>query len=182
MKTNKKIRLVSCVNIFIVFAFVSVGFLNASIQDQMSNTILKFIPTNPNFIPTAANQDKAKLFLKGIFKSNDIKLEQTESIEFVDPGSNFEAISCNLCGKNINNEVWQNAMDKAYKKHFSDLSFFTPCCHKQTTLNDLTYHASAGFAKFIISVSDPNGDIDAARFVELEKLLGTPVRKIWAHY
>lgn len=182
MKITKSIGFQKLANTFILFALFSFGFLNTIIKNKMSNTIVKFIPTNPNFIPTTLNQGKAKTYLKGIFKGVEVELIQTANVEFVDPGSNFETITCNLCGKNINNDVWQNAMDKAYKNHFTDLSFTTPCCHKQTTLNDLTYHWPAGFAKFAVTISDPVGDINSSQIAELEKILGTKIRKIWAHY
>ncbi len=183
MKISKKIKIANSIRILILFVVFSFGFSNTRIlKSKMSTTILKFIPTAPVFIPTPINQDKVKAYLKSIFKNTEVKLVQTENIEFVDPGANFETITCDLCGRNINNDVWQHAMDKAYKNHFTDLSFTTPCCDKQTTLNDLKYQWPAGFAKFVIIIYDPIGDIKPNEFTELEKLLGTKIRKVWAHY
>ena len=186
MKAFKEVNLAKSIGAIIIFSIFSFGFTNAS-QNQnaeikMSNTILRFIPTAPDFIPSKYNQDKAKEYLETILKSTKVKFTQTEKVEFVDQGSSFESVACNVCGKSISNDAWQREMDNAYRKHFADLTFITPCCHKQTTLNDLNYNAPAGFAKFIIEIPDPSGDIEPNEITELEKLLGTKVRKIWAHY
>ena len=148
----------------------------------MSDTFLKLISTSPDFTPKKLNQDKAEEFLKTLFKNTKVEFIKTDNIEFVDQGVNFESISCNYCGRDITIENWQSAMDKAYKSNFKNLSFITPCCHKITTLNDLLYHPPAGFAKFVISIPNPPVDITDKEIKELEGILGTKVRKIWAHY
>jgi hypothetical protein len=148
----------------------------------MSATCLKLISIDPGFVPDKLKEEKAKEFLNKTFKNSEIKIIKTDNIEFVDQGSNFESVSCNYCRHNIDIEIWQNAMDKAYKTHFKDLSFMTPCCHKSTSLNDLKYNWPAGFAKFVISITDPTADISNDVINELETIFGTKIRKIWAHY
>ena len=148
----------------------------------MSSTYLKLISTDPGFVLDKLKQEKAQEFLNREFKNSKIEIIKTDNIEFVDQGANFEGVSCNYCGRNINIEIWQNAMDKAYKTNFKDLSFVTPCCHKSTSLNDLKYNWPVGFAKFVISIADPPSDIKDDVVKGLEKILGTRIRKIWAHY
>jgi len=145
-------------------------------------TVLKFISTEPDFIPPKTDQDNALMHVNEIFGDIKIQLQQTENIEFVDQGENFESINCNNCTCDIEIQVWQDAMDKAFEKKFTELSFITPCCCKKTTLNDLLYHWPAGFAKFIIIVSDPKDDIKENELAKLERILNTKIRKIWAHY
>ena len=149
---------------------------------SMSSTVLKIIPTNPAYVPGTSEQEKAKDFLGKHYDKAQIEFTTTNTIEFVDQGANFDSVSCNFCGKNIETEVWQNAMDKAYEKQFTDLTFATPCCNKKTSLNDLTYHSAAGFAKFVMTISDAKNELTDKDFKELEEIIGSPIRNIWAHY
>jgi hypothetical protein len=148
----------------------------------MSDTFLKLIPTNPEFIPAKTKQEQAKVLLSRLFKNRSIVLESTPEIQFVDQGANFEDVFCNYCGKEIKGEIWQDAMNEAYKNKFHNLSFITPCCHKKTNLNDLQYHRAAGFAKFQIVIMNPDSDMKDTNLTELEKILGTSIRKVWTHY
>ena len=148
----------------------------------MSPTVLKIIPTNPSYVPNKIQQDKAKISLTKLYSNKPIDFITTDSIEFVDQGENFESVSCNLCGQNIKMEDWQDAMDKAYEKQFTDLVFMTSCCHSQTSLNDLNYHSASGFAKFVMAISDAQNDLSKKDFLELQEVSGTTLRNIWAHY
>ncbi|MDP4254041.1 MAG: hypothetical protein Q8938_08560 [Bacteroidota bacterium] len=151
-------------------------------KGKVSSTMLKIIPTVPSYIPGKSQQDSAKEFLINLYGKARIELASTDSIEFIDQGENFDSVSCNLCGRAIKMEDWQNAMDNAAQRQFADLSFVTPCCHKKTSLNDLTYHSAAGFAKFVITISDLQDDLSDKVIRDLQDILGTPLRKIWAHY
>jgi hypothetical protein len=180
MKTIKPI--IICAFIVLTSFSVTKHLVLKTPTTCMSSTHLKFISTNPDFIPSQSQKNQAKAFINSIFNNTEIEFNETKDIEFVDQGSNFESISCNICGRIIDNDYWQHTMDKAYETHFKVLTFITPCCHKKTSLNDLQYHWPAGFAKFQISILDPVGDIKTTEVSELEKILGTKVRKIWAHY
>ena len=151
-------------------------------QKAMSSTVIKFISTNPTYSPDNFQQDRANIFLTKLYNDEQIEFINTDTIEFVDQGENFDSISCNLCGQNIDIGDWQNAMDKAYDKQFTDLTFVTSCCKKETSLNDLTYHSAAGFAKFAITISDASNELSEKDVKELQDILGTTLRKIWAHY
>jgi hypothetical protein len=148
----------------------------------MSYTVLKLIPIEPDFIPGETMQNRAAEMLGNIFKSSEIELIETDEIEFADQGQNFENVSCNLCSRKIDMEFWQEVMDTAHDTRFEDLTFMTPCCHKRTSLNDLNYDMPAGFSKFVISIADPLNDVQSNTILALENILGTKVRKIWAHY
>ena len=148
----------------------------------MSSNILKIIPTDPSFVPGNTNQQKAKIYLSKLFNQEDIEFKITDAIEFIDQGSNFERVSCNFCGADIETTAWQNAMDSAFLKKFTNLSFTSPCCNKLTSLNDLNYISPAGFAKFVINISDAKNEIDVNNFKVLQEFLGTPLRIIIVHY
>jgi len=72
-------------------------------------------------------------------------------------------------------------MDRAYESQFEDLNFQTPCGH-QTFLNDLTYNWPAGFAKFMISIEDPERDLNKDTLTQLDQIFGTKMRIVKAHY
>jgi hypothetical protein len=148
----------------------------------MSSTFLRIISTDPSFDIDKDLQEKARTFLFKIYQKEQIEFINTDTIEFVDQGENFENVSCNLCNSLIETEVWQNAMDNAYKNEFKDLFFITPCCNKITSLNNLDYNWPAGFAKSIISISEPQNGLAEKELEELEGILKTDLRNIWAHY
>ncbi|TDX87285.1 hypothetical protein [Epilithonimonas xixisoli] len=147
----------------------------------MSESILKIIPTNPDYVPATVLQVQAKDFLEKIFTNNNVDFQTLAEVEFVDAGENFEPILCNVCSTEISADEWQDQMDEAFQKQFSDLSFQTSCKH-HTSLNDLNYQSSAGFAKFIISVADTQIELSKGEILELEKILKTYLRVIWAFY
>lgn len=151
-------------------------------QIKMSFTVIKIISTEPTFEPTKNNQVTAKKFLTNFYNSNQISFETTKDIEFVDQGENFESVSCDLCGHKIEIDNWQNEMENAHKKQFSNLIFKTTCCNKTTSLNNLIYKLPAGFAKFVISITDSDVQLNENQLRDLEKTLVTKLRIITAHY
>jgi len=148
----------------------------------MSDTYLKLISIDPHFVPDQIKEGKALEFLNKSFRTCETEFVNTDDVEFVDQGANFESVKCNYCEGDIDIEIWQNAMDEAYSTGFEDLSFLTPCCQKSTSLNDLIYEWPAGFAKFAMLITNPPVDINDEAVNELETILGTKIRKIWAHY
>ena len=147
----------------------------------MSDTILRIIPTNPSYVPDEIRQSKAHNFLQKLFNREDVEFGTTAEIEFVDQGQNFESVHCNRCGREMELEDWQAAMDASYETKFENLIFRMPCCCTETSLNDLDYRWPAGFSRFSISIQNPQTDIDELTIKELENTLGAPLRIIWAH-
>jgi hypothetical protein len=151
-------------------------------QVKMSFSIIKIISTDPTFEPTTDNQIIANKFLTNLYNSNQISFEITQDIEFIDQGENFESVSCDLCGHKIEIDNWQDEMEDAHQKQFFDLTFKTKCCNKKTSLNTLIYKFSAGFAKFVISISDADIELNENQVRDLEKILATKLRIITARY
>ena len=150
----------------------------------MSENFLKIIPEQPVYIPKNEAQVTASRFLKSLVDENcEVQSKVSKEIEFVDAGTNFESISCPICGKEISGEWWSIAMSKAHQSHFSQLEIAVPCCKSRTTLNHLNYNWSQGFARFVLSARNPNiSMLDKQSLSKLEQILGCKLRVIWTHY
>ena len=153
-------------------------------SSAFSGNQLKIIPTEPNYEPSTEQQKEAIEYLATEFSKNEIGSVLTKNVEFIDSGENFESVTCNLCGQNIEIENWQETMDKAYQTSFADLTFLTPCCHKKTSLNYLDYEMSSGFSKYVIEISAPdiNENQKADLTKNLNEILKHEMKLIWAHY
>src|SRR5258708_1994787 len=100
----------------------------------MSDTFLRIIPTSPSYIPNKIRQSKAQHLLEELFGKQEVEVQTTEEVEFIDQGQNFKTIYCNSCGQKIELEVWQNIMNVAYETKFENLIFHPPCCSVETSL------------------------------------------------
>lgn len=149
----------------------------------MSAHFLRFIPTEPMFVPSAEQRRRAVALVKARFRgARDVSFRLTDRVELVDCGQNFEHVRCPSCGAELAIETWQDAMDEAYDgAGFGDLSYRTECCGHETTLNDLDYSFPMGFARACLALRDPGGEIPEGLVSELEALLGSKLRIIHAH-
>jgi hypothetical protein len=150
----------------------------------MSETWLRIIPIDPNYVPDAARQGKAvQLFQSLVSEADDIHVRITEMVQFIDQGTNFERVVCHNCHAEISTGWWQHAMDTAHEEHFSNLDIITPCCHTTMSLNDLDYEWPAGFARFRLEAMNPNiASLPQEWIDRMAPMLGCPHRIIWAQY
>lgn len=148
----------------------------------MSDYILKLIPTKPAFMPREQTLKELPDVLAKYFPSLDFNILATDNIRFIDQGANWERVTCPICNNVINDSWWQTEMDKAYANDFTDLEVVLPCCGSMISLNDLNYEWPAGFARFSIEIHNPNENVDAAFIKDLENIIGTNLKRIWAHY
>ena len=146
----------------------------------MSTAFLKFIPSDPSFVPDERRQRNVFEFLTVEFGPSEIEIKTTDHIEFVDSGENFAGVSCNLCKKKMSLEFWQNKMDSAFKNKFSNLLFKTECCQNSASLHDLVYDGPCGFARFVISIRNPDYEHQYECQSKLEKILATELRQVYS--
>ncbi len=153
-------------------------------SSTFSSNKLRFIPSDPAFMPADKQQKNAIQYLAETYPQNEIRSILTTDIQFKDAGENFESISCNLCGEEIEIEYWQEAMESANQSSFNDLAIHSPCCHKATSLNDVEYRMPQGFSKYELEiVNPPQKEDDINQIVRnLKSILGKEVRLIWAKY
>ena len=68
----------------------------------MSDNILRFIPTEPDDIPDMARQQLAlDLLTSYVPQTDEISVNVTVNIEFVDPGINLQRVSCPNCTSDL---------------------------------------------------------------------------------
>ena len=149
----------------------------------MSVDYLRLIPTDPTYDPPLTKDQQAEQLL-AVFvpKSTEITSHRYERIQFVDAGSNWEAIHCPECGAIVEDDAWKAFVDQASVTHFIHLSLVMPCCGTIASLNDLHYGWPVGFARFVLQARDPDGQLKKEQLRLLEGVLECRLRTIWAHY
>jgi hypothetical protein len=149
----------------------------------MADTYLRIIPVEPGRVPSALARERAVAVLRrAVPFADDITSQLTDEVRFVDCGANFETVRCPRCGADLG-EWWSEAMEIGHGQHFQDLRVTTPCCGARSSLNELAYSWSAGFARYTLEALNPGlGSLPEPVVQRLEDALGSAVRIIWAHY
>ena len=150
----------------------------------MSDNFLRLIPTDPEYTPDAQAADEARAYLATLVPDADeVKAAMTSEVTFIDQGTNLERISCPRCGAELDESWWADEVERASNTAFTQLDVTTPCCAARVSLNDLDYEWPAGFARFVLEAMNPQvRDLDESATARLATMLGTPLRRIWAHY
>src|SRR5438132_12719946 len=80
----------------------------------MSDNWLILIPTDPEYMPDATSQEKAReLFASLVSDADEVDVYVTDGVRFVDQGENFSSVSCPKCGTKLDVGWWNLAMTKA---------------------------------------------------------------------
>ncbi len=150
----------------------------------MSDNWLRFIATDPGWVPSGlATEAAVELLVKWLPDADEVRSSVRDHVEFVDQGANFEHVYCPTCRAVLAEDWWGDAMTRASQGGFEDLAVSTPCCGRATSLNELDYDWPAGFARFVVEALNPGvSDLTKPQVDELAQALGTPLRRIWAHY
>lgn len=150
----------------------------------MSVEYLQLIPEDPYYTPPkqaqSVAQEKLSRLLPGAAK---ISTSVYDTVQFIDQGENFESVSCPFCNNDLKN-WWGSAMDAAYKTLFKNLSVTLPCCHGQTSLNNLRYQMPTGFTQFVLSARNPDfgRNLTDDELEPIGRVLNCKIRQIWAMY
>lgn len=151
----------------------------------MSDTILYVIPSDPYWQPSQTASVRTAALMEELCPNGGAELEVHwhDTPAFVNAGPNLETISCPRCGKQLDiREWWMPRMDEAYDgSGFSNLAVRVPCCDAETTLNDLVYDGTCGFARFEFKMWNPNrDDLTNEELTSISDLIGKRVRQVWA--
>jgi hypothetical protein len=150
----------------------------------VSDNYLRLIPTDPTWRPDSGAAQRAVGTLSVLVPGADsVEVALHDEVTFIDQGANFERLSCPACQAELDMDWWSEQMGAAGDAAFTNLNVTTPCCHTQTSLNDLTYDWPAGFARAELSVLNPQrGWLNEAELTQVAVELGHPLRQVMAHY
>jgi hypothetical protein len=148
----------------------------------MSDSILIFIPTDPDYIPELSAQQEARdVLMSFVPDADEVKAQTADEVELVFTGTNLERILCPDCGAQLD-EWWITAVDAAFNHtRFTNLLVTLPCCGITRSLNELRYEWATGFSHFRLEARNPNKRNGDALLPALEQILGCQLRQIWAH-
>ncbi|KAA3505430.1 hypothetical protein G6L63_23535 [Agrobacterium vitis] len=146
----------------------------------MSDSILRYVPTDPLWQPSPADARKAISLLKSIApEADDVGPIFEDKVTFYDPGQNWLGVECSSCGADAE-KWWGDAMDIAYASEFTSLTVEAPCCGTTVSLNNLRYLWPAAFGRFAIEARNPNiADTSEEQDQQIADCLGTTLRKMW---
>ena len=108
------------------------------------------------------------------------ELQIYDAPEFVWTVEEAESVFCPFCGADIDSWFY-DALDRWEEGDRNSLATTTPCCAQPTTLNDLDFGGTQGFACVTMELLRPGDDLEPFERKEIEALLGVPVRVIWRH-
>ena len=124
----------------------------------------------------------------------EFEAEVHDQIEFIDPGEIIDAVICPACNKHLNLDPvaendpvaawWYELADAMSESPVETVTTRMPCCGRIARVLDLEFDWPAGFAKFELSVMNPNSadNLAAWQLLELEMVLGCPLKQVRAHY
>ncbi|WP_313612557.1 hypothetical protein [Agrobacterium sp.] len=149
----------------------------------MSETILRYVPLDPNWQPSEEQSGQAVSLLKSMSPlADDVTGHFEDDVRFYDPGENWSGVKCPNCKADVE-DWWGEAMETAFASEFKNLSAKISCCGTTVSLNTLTYVWPAAFGRFALEALNPNmDDTTYEQDQQLAESLGAPLRKIWARY
>jgi hypothetical protein len=149
----------------------------------MSDNYLHLVPCDPEFDPDPPRVAEAvKLLASFLPNADDVSVRQSEEVQFIDQGENFERVLCPGCGSDLT-ELWGDWMDEAAASGFRSRDISPPCCGAETELNGLVYEWPAAFGRFLLTALNPRmgGWLPQDQQTAIEEILGCPLRQVLSH-
>lgn len=148
----------------------------------MSDFVLRLIPEQPEFVPSAGIIEKLKQTVAALNLDEDKVVTKLEnSVVFVDAGKNWGKVICPACKEQLTDDWWSQAMGAAWETKFSNFLTQTVCCNSTVSLNELEYEWQVGFARFIFEVQNPKKALTATDKSVLEEIIGCKLKRIDAY-
>jgi hypothetical protein len=145
----------------------------------MSDHWMIVIPQDPLLRPTQERQNAILETLKLLRpETHGWEAQTSDDPIFFCCIENFENVFCPFCEAEIT-KFWGEAMDLWWVGDHRVLATTTPCCRRETSLNDLDYVLPQGFACFGVEMLRGGPDLEPDEREQVETALGAPVRIIW---
>lgn len=161
----------------------------------MSDDYLKIVPVEVSHIPVAGAHQAAIELLEGFFPDGEeCEVEVHDTVQFIDQGENLERVYCPACQGTIEinflakndpgASFWFDLSERLGEEEVFEMSVVMLCCGKSVPFTSLTFDWPAAFARFELSVRNPDSseNLSAAELSELEQVLGCKLRQVRAHY
>ncbi|GAA2501037.1 hypothetical protein [Winogradskya humida] len=158
----------------------------------MSELLIRVIPTDPEWQPTAEAAAAAAEYVAGLFAGPGDHVESVEPVFYdriavIDGGEYMEEVFCPRCGASIGVDwFWDLLQDRTGDDPtLDDLAVTVPCCGAALTLPDLRFEAPIGFARFEVSVRNwarAPWELSDNELTTTAAVLGHPVLQVHAHY
>lgn len=150
----------------------------------MSDHFLVVIPADPKALlpETAPALRDALASLAG---TKEVRIKDYGKLQFIDCGENFERILCPACRTEISVEQWHIWMDEDWhgEDGFHLHRHKTPCCRRETNLNDLVYEWPQGFARWFVSARNTGrAALTASEVSRLSEVAGIQLKTIRQMY
>jgi len=148
----------------------------------MSDSALRYVPTDPSYRPSAEAARDAELALNALLPSAEaIAARFSDAVLFVDAGGNWEGVRCPECGANAEG-WWSDAMCAAAETQFRQLMTIAPCCGAEVSLNGLDYGWAVAFGSFFLEAFNPQAPgLTETQLHSLSSSLGCEMREVKVH-
>jgi hypothetical protein len=156
----------------------------------MSDYILKIIPMDRAHVPAHETHRPALELLEQL-APGETEIRASEELRYIDAGEALAWIVCPRCRARLDmyqesHAAWYSQVDEQLSATDPEsLTVTMPCCKADVRFTELELEDGGGFARFEIAVWNPDVSeyqLPAASMALLEKVLGCPLRQIWAHY
>lgn len=154
-----------------------------------SDNWIRLIPTDASWEPAQSSVDVAVAYVVSLFSrpgdsADEVSAVLRDDVALIDSGVNTSSFTCTICSS-ATDVSWVLEVVDEPSSDLSDLDVVPPCCGATSSLNELAYDRTLGFARFEIGVLNGTRaryELDESELRQVGKLLGHPVRQILAHY
>lgn len=148
----------------------------------MSDSALRYVPIDTNFVPTEAAARRAEIELRRMLpRAESVASHASEQVTFVDCGENWEGVTCPHCNADAEG-WWSDAMDIAAAGTFQDLVATAKCCGASVRLDQLHYGCPVAFGRFVLEAINPESmGLTKSQLETLSEKLGCRVREVRSH-
>src|SRR5262245_27222130 len=160
----------------------------------MSTSVLKIIPTDQDYVPSAEQQANAVAVFREMAPYGEIEARVHEDLEFIDAGEYCGYVFCPSCanrvainpfeGTDLAQEWYYNLVEAiTARTPLRQIQTTMPCCGASVALTSLQFDMPAGFARFELCATDPDiesSTLGAEQLNKLEVALGCRLTQIEA--
>lgn len=156
---------------------------------RVSDAFIRLIPTDPIWQPTSLAAAAVAAYVIELFAGpnasvDEVAYEYFDSVAFIDSGVNTSDVTCPACRSRIDFGLVMDVVDER-QDDLANLDVEVPCCGALSSLNQLEYDWTMGFARFEVTAMNANRggyELTENELGHVAALLGHPVRQILAHY